>query len=100
MITSNPIIGITAEDFSNLIVQAYKEGWKECMQEREAAEWLNGREAIIAFLSPDRPMSDRTFRDNLNKGMYGEAIVGYGKNMKARKDDLLSAIKQYKINQL
>ena len=91
------IIGITEVRLAQLVEEAAKKGYEAARKDMEAGEWLNSRQDICNFLSPERPISTATFNRNRQKGMYGTAIIGNGIRCKARKNELLDAIRQYKL---
>lgn len=97
---NSSIIGISLEELELRITEAYKRGWEECSREMNEADWLNGREAIIAFLSPVKPITVRTFNLKRERGEFGSAVIGCGENCKARKSELLTAIQQYQLSKL
>lgn len=92
------IIGITEYRLSQIIEEATRRGYEAGRNEADKDEWLTSRQAIISFLSPDKPISVTTFNRNRQKGMYGESIIGSGHKCKARKSDLLSALRKYEMN--
>ena len=83
-------------ELSELIESAVVRGYRKAREEMEASEWLNGRPAILQFLG----VSDRTFRNNLRKGVYGTAVIGKCSGMKARRSDLTDAMKRYALSAL
>lgn len=88
------LIGITEEDMQLLITNAYKEGWKACAQ----SDWLEGRDAIIDYLSRGmggKRMSMRTYRDHLARGHFGEAVQDDGTYARARKSQLDIVWREY-----
>ena len=91
----NPVIGITEYRLSKIIEEAVRRGYEAGRNEADKDEWLTSRAEICKFLSPEKPISPTTFNRNRSCGMYGEAIIGSGHKCKARKSDLLSAIRQY-----
>ena len=92
------IIGITEYRLSKIIEEATRRGYEAGRNEADKSEWLNTRQEILQFLSPEKPISEATFYRNIQKGMYGEAIIGSGRHCKARKTDLLDALHKYKTN--
>ena len=90
------LVGMLEEDLQNLITQAYKRGYHECWDELHATEWLNGRDEIIAHLSDGGPrMSVRSFQEHRRAGHFGDAIIGVGESMRARRAELDAAYNVY-----
>lgn len=96
----NELIGITREQLAQLVEDAARRGYEAARRDLEQSQWLTSRAEICRFLSPEKPISEATFNRNRAKGMYGETIIGFGARCKARKDDLLQAIKMYQLQTL
>lgn len=94
------LIGISEDDLARLVEEASRRGYEAARKDMEQSEWLTSRREICRFLSPDKPISEATFNRNRAKGMYGEAIVGTGIRCKARKTELLEAMKRYQLSTL
>lgn len=90
--------GITDDELRTLIEDAYATGYKRGRMEVEDMEWLNGEKEVIGFVSPNKPMSRTTFNEKRRKGVFGEAIIGRGRNIKARKMDLMDSMRRYELN--
>lgn len=80
------LIGITEEQLAQLVEDAVKRGYEAARRDLEQSEWLT--------------FSEATFNRNRAKGMYGQAIIGSGFRCKARKSDLLDAMKMYQLSTL
>lgn len=94
------IIGITEQRLADIIESAVRRGYETARMEMEQSDWLMSRTEICRFLNPDRPLSVTTFNRNRAKGMYGSAVSGVGCGCRARKGELLDAIRRYEINNL
>ncbi len=94
------LIGITEEQLAQLVEDAVKRGYEAARRDLEQSEWLTSRSEICRFLSPEKPISEATFNRNRAKGMYGQAIIGSGFRCKARKSDLMDAMKMYQLSTL
>lgn len=92
------LIGITEEQLAQLVEDAVKRGYEAARRDLEQSEWLTSRSEICRFLSPEKPISEATFNRNRAKGMYGHAIIGNGFRCKARKSDLMDAMKMYQLS--
>lgn len=94
------IIGITEYRLATIIEEATRRGYEAGRREFEDADWLSSRPAIIAFLSEgkSKPMSAATFNRKRANGEFGNAIVGSGRNCKARKSELMDAIQRHQLS--
>lgn len=91
------LIGITEQRLTDIIESAVRRGYEMARRELEEDDWLLSRTEICRFLNPDRPLSVTTFNRNRARGMYGSAVSGIGSGCRARKSELLDAIKRYEL---
>lgn len=99
IVNNNPIIGITEWRLSEIIKEAVMRGYEMARKAQEEGEWLTSRAQICEFLSPKKPISPTTFNRNRAKGMYGHAVIGNGVRCKAKKNELLEAVRRYELAQ-
>lgn len=85
------LIGITSDYLQQIITDATAAGYAKGREEYSESEWLTSRAEICSFLN----ISVSTFNRNRASGMYGCVIHGRGINSKAKKTELLEAIKNY-----
>lgn len=89
------IIGITEQRLAEIVETAARRGYETARREMEQSDWLLSRTEICRFLNPSRPLSVTTFNRNRQRGVYGSAVYGVGASCKARKSELLDAVRRY-----
>ena len=96
----SPVIGITEHRLASIIEEATRRGYEAGRREFEESDLLTSRAAIIAFLSDGKakPMSASTFNRKRASGEFGNAVVGQGRNCKARKTELMQAIQRHQMS--
>ena len=93
---SDRLIGITEDYLQEIIAAATAAGYAKGREEYSDSEWLTSRAEICAFLGKNgQPISVSTFNRQKAAGVYGCVIHGRGASCKAKKTELLEAIKNY-----
>lgn len=91
-----PQMIISDTELSRIIEDATRRGYALARRDAENSERLDGIAAVLGFLH----ISERTFRNNRKKGMYGDAVIGKGRNIWATKSGLVDAMRAYRRGML